>query len=210
MSRRFGFEAARRRVRAIAPALALALAAALPGHARAQDPKHHAGDDEEDVPVHLGIAGGVSLPTSTTRQALGDGLHANAFALVRLSTGFFLKLDVGYQRFAFRQAANGLPSPSGNSQLLSATAGTQVFLSGGAVRPYFTGGIGGFEVLSSTAGQATTNQLKPGITGGAGLTIRLGPVSAFLEGQVQNVFTDHQGIPARSIEAVPVSVGLLF
>jgi hypothetical protein len=46
---------------------------------------------------------------------------------------------------------------------------------------------------------------------GAGLGLRLGRVTAYAEGKVQNVYSN-QGVikSAKQINAVPVSVGLLF
>lgn len=89
--------------------------------------------------------------------------------------------------------------------------GTQIYLIGGPLRPYITAGVGAFHIRSALSGQATTSQMKFGVNGGAGLTLKLGPISAFVEGDVQNVYTSEGGlIDTKTIQAVPVSFGLLF
>ena len=182
---------------------ALALAAALPTGARAQD--KDTGDHEPLF--HAGIAGGLSLPMSTTRQALGQGVQGQAQVLLRLSTGFLLKLDASYQRFDFKPSLGS----GGTSQTLGGMAGVQAYLSGGPVRPYFTGGLGVFQVRANQPGGSTdTSPARLGIAGGGGFTLELGRISAFLEGDVQNIFTDHRPIDTRSIESVPISFGVMI
>ncbi len=184
-------------------ACALALAAALPAGVRAQDKDS---DDHEPL-FRAGVAGGLSLPMSTTRQALGQGVQGQALVLLRLSTGFLLRVDGSYQRFDFKPAFGS----GGTSQTLGGIAGVQVYLSGGPVRPYFTGGLGAFQVRASQpGGPAATSPVRLGIAGGAGFTLELGRVSAFVEGDVQNIFTDHRPIDTRSIESLPISFGLMI
>ena len=55
-----------------------------------------------------------------------------------------------------------------------------------------------------------TSQLKFGIDGGAGLALKIGRLYAFIEGHLQNVYTQRGLIDAKSIQAVPVSFGVLF
>ncbi len=191
--------------------VALALLLAVPAGARAQALGMPGGMRTQPI-IQLGVGGGVVVPTSDARQALKQGIHAKAFTLINVLPGFPLKFDLGYQRFNLKQAVlDGQAAQSGNQQILSGVGGTQIYLIGGPIRPYLTAGVGAFDIRSALAGQTTTSQIKFGVNGGAGLQIKLGPISAFVEGTVQNVFRSDSGFVSRkNIQSVPVSFGLLF
>ncbi len=201
-----------RRFAATAAAIALPLLAGTSA-IRAQQPLT---DDGQHL-VRIGAAGGVVVPTAGTRAALKSGVHAQAFLLVNLLRGVPLRFNLGYQKFDLKQALNGagtgtLPD-TGNTQILAGVAGTQIDLLHGTVRPYITLGLGGFDVrslMNAAAGPSTVSQMKFGVDGGAGLAIRIGRLDAFVEGHLQNVYTDRGLIAAKSIQAVPVSFGVLF
>ncbi len=46
--------------------------------------------------------------------------------------------------------------------------------------------------------------------GGAGIQVRLFGIDAFVEGRINNVYTDKGVIDRRSIQMVPVTFGLIF
>ena len=197
-------------------AVALALVPAFPFAARAQGPGMPGmggGGMNRPALIQLGVGGGLVVPTSDARQALKQGIHARAFTLINLIPGLPLKFDLGYQRFNLKQAiVNGLQQQSGNQQILSGVGGTQIYLIPGPIRPYITAGVGGFDVRSALDSTGvTTSKMQFGVNGGAGLSIKLGPISAFVEGDIQNVYTSQTGlINRKNIQAVPVSFGLLF
>lgn len=193
---------------------ALALVPSLPGSTRAQGlgmPGMSGGMQRPSL-IQLGVAGGVIVPTSNARDALKQGVHAKVFTLINLLPGLPLKFDLGYQRFNLKQALlAGQQAQSGNQQILSGTGGTQIYLIRGPIRPYIAAGVGAFDIRSALSGQATTSQMQFGVNGGAGISVKLGPISAFVEGDIQNVYTSQTGlIDSKSIQAVPVSFGLLF
>lgn len=168
------------------------------------------GDDGQHL-IRIGAAGGVVVPTSDTRAALKQGIHAQGFVLVNLRPGVPLRLNLGYQKFAATSPA--LAADSGSTEILAGVAGTQLDLLHGPVRPYVILGLGGFDVrnlMTAAAAAGSANQLKFGIDGGVGLALRLGRLDAFVEGHLQNVYTQRGLIDARSIQAVPVSFGVLF
>lgn len=168
--------------------------------------------DDGQHTIRIGAAGGVVVPTSDTRHALKQGVHAQGFVLVNLSQGVPLRFNLGYQKFDLKQAlAAGAPT-GGSTEILSGVAGTQINLLHGPVRPYVVLGLGGFDVrnLMATAAPGSMSQLKLGVDGGAGVAVKLGRLDAFVEGHLQNVYTDRGLIDARSIQAVPVSFGVLF
>ena len=50
-----------------------------------------------------------------------------------------------------------------------------------------------------------------GLDGGAGVSLRLGPIDAFVETRLQNVYTKQQGlVDTKSITVFPVLFGLSF
>ncbi len=201
-----------RRITAIAAATALALLG-VTCVAQAQQLT----DDGTHL-VRIGAAGGLVVPTSNTRAALKQGVQAQAFLLVNLMPGMPLRFNLGYQKFDLKQALTGATVPDaaapGSTEIVSGVAGVQRDLLHGPVRPYVTVGLGGFDVrslMTATAGATpSASQLKFGIDGGAGLALKIGRLDAFIEGHLQNVYTDRGLIDARSIQAVPVSFGVLF
>lgn len=174
-------------------------------------------DDGQHM-IRIGAAGGVVVPTADTRTALKQGVHAQAFVLVNLLRGMPLRFNLGYQKFNLKQALSGAPSSSstpdaGSTEILAGVAGTQIDLLHGPVRPYVTLGLGGFDVrnaLTAAAAGTSVSQLRFGLDGGAGLALKIGRLDAFVEGHLQNVYTQRGLIDARSIQAVPVSFGVLF
>ena len=163
--------------------------------------------------VRVGFAGGVVVPTADARNALKNGVQGQGFLLLNLA-GFPLRLNLGYQHFDLAQALASSQSTSGSSNILGGVAGTQIDLLRGPVRPYLLAGVGGFNVtnmLTASSGASTSrSQFNFGVDGGAGLAVVLGRLSAFVEGRVQNVYTQHGAIDLKSIQSVPVSFGILF
>lgn len=175
-------------------------------------------DDGQHL-IRIGAAGGVVVPTSDARAALKQGINAQAFVLVNLLPGMPLRLNLGYQKFDLKQAVGAatspsLPADSGRTEILAGVAGTQLDLLHGPVRPYVILGLGGFDVrklmTAAAAGVGSASSLRFGIDGGVGLALKLGRLDAFVEGHLQNVYTQNGLIDARSIQAVPVSFGVLF
>ncbi len=198
-----------RRITVIAAATALALL----GVTRVAQPQQLT-DDGTHL-VRIGAAGGLVVPTSNTRAALKQGVQAQGFLLVNLLPGMPLRFNLGYQKFDLKQALTSATSPdAGSTEIVSGVAGVQRDLLHGPVRPYVTVGLGGFDVrslMTATAGATpSTSQLKFGIDGGAGLALKIGRLDAFIEGHLQNVYTDRGLIDTKSIQAVPVSFGVLF
>ncbi len=202
-------------------AVAAAIALALLGVTNVARAQQQLVDDGRHL-VRIGVAGGVVVPTSDTRAALKQGVQAQAFVLVNLLRGVPLRFNLGYQKFDLKQALGAATNPgsfadTGSTRILAGVAGTQIDVLHGPVRPYITLGLGGFDVrsvMTAAAGAAapagSVSQLKFGIDGGAGLALKIGRLDAFVEGHLQNVYTERGLVDARSIQAVPVSFGVLF
>lgn len=196
----------------IAATILLPLLAAT-GSARAQQQL----DDDGRHLIRIGVAGGLVVPTANTRAALERGVQAQVFLLANVLRGVPLRFNLGYQKFDLKQAlGGGLPgaaADSGSTRILAGVAGTQIDLLHGPVRPYVTVGVGGFNIASVVSASAETpssSRLKFGIDGGAGLMLRIGRFDAFIEGHLQKIYSDRGLIDVKSIQAVPVSFGVLF
>lgn len=189
-----------KRAASLAAALLLAV---LPGTAAAQ-----LGGDQPVI--RIGFGGGVSVPTSRTADVLDSGINGQAFVLV--NTGIVpLRFNIGYQKFDWDETSLG--GTSGETSVLSGVAGISLGLpSLGPVRPYVTAGLGAFSVGSSFAesGFEDTSDIRFGVDGGAGLQFGIGRLQAFVEGRVQNVYTDEGVIDTSTIRYVPVTFGILF
>jgi hypothetical protein len=197
-----------RRVAPVVGSLAILAVASRPLSAQfeaAAQPEKHL--------IRFGVEGGVVVPTAHAADALKTGVHGQGFVLIDLM-GFPLRLSLGYQRFNLKEALTNAVNQEGSSSQIGGIAGTQIDLLHTPLRPYIVAGVGGFNIMDQLkAANGTTSsssQFKFGVDGGAGLSLKLGRLSAFVEGRVQNVYTESGMIDAKSIRSIPVSFGLLF
>lgn len=162
--------------------------------------------------IRFGFGGGVSVPTSDARKALENGINGQAYVLLDPGIGFPLRFNLGYQRFDYKSAIAGLGG--GQSTIVSGVGGISIdLLQLGPITPYATAGLGAFNVkdeFAAAGATGTTSATNFGIDGGGGLRLRLGRLDAFVEGRVQNVYTDQGAIDTKSIRSVPVTFGFLF
>ena len=165
--------------------------------------------------VELGIGGGVSLPVSHAKDALKDGYHIRG--IVQIKPPLFplgLRGALGYQKFDLEHAPLGT---TGSGNILSGMGGITLGISLGPIRPYVTASLGAFRVetkVDSTGTEASTHETKFGIDGGAGVQFKLAGLHGFVEGRVENVYTD-QGFDTslfekNSTRIIPVTFGLMF
>jgi len=164
--------------------------------------------------IRVGFGGGMSVPTSHAADALKNGINGQGYVLFDPGIGFPLRFNVGYQKFDYKAGGFGANSSTGSSKILSGVAGLSVDLfRAGPVRPYLTAGLGAFNVkdeIATAGATASASTTKFGIDGGGGLALKLGRLEAFVEGRVQNVYTDHGAVAAKSIRSIPVTFGVLF
>lgn len=158
--------------------------------------------------VQVGFGGGVSVPTSHAADALKNGFNGQAYVILNL--GIPLRFNLGYQKFDFKDVITGGGATTGSSSMLSGVGGLMFNLPQmGPLGAYVTAGVGAFNLTEDVGGTSTSN-VKFGIDGGAGVTLKLGRLQAFVEGRVQNVYTDKGVIDTRTITAIPVTFGVLF
>ena len=179
------------------------LQAQLPGNS----PEHHF--------LRIGVGGGASVPTSHAADAFKTGVNGEGFLLVDLGLGLpALRFNLGYQKFDYKGAL--LNGGTGQSTTLSGVGGlTLPLFHLGPLHPYLTAGVGAFDLkdsftAASTGAAPSASSIHFGVDGGGGLGLKLGRLEAFVEGRVQNVYTDKGAIDAKSIQSIPVSFGILF
>ena len=186
--------------------------------------------------VGFGILGGATFPVGDYNDVAPAGFHVGAFADFGRRVGpFGIRADVMYHGFGDR---NLVTTGSSTTQVTisnkySMVTGTLnamlgIPLDNSPVRPYLTGGVGGYYVrnspkcASASCGSLLNNNeqstTKFGLNGGAGIEFGLGGVSAFLESRFHHVF---DGTPKfncignvdcnrASLQIVPVSLGVRF
>ena len=188
-------------VTAVMSGLVIGFAAAEPAAAQAE--RHL---------IRIGFGGGFSVPTSDYRSALENGVNGQAYLLLDPGFGFPLRFNLGYQKFDYKAAV--LNAVTGQQRILSGVAGTTFSLFQiGPIRPYIAAGLGAFQLSTDYTGTTAPNDttsMRFGIDGGAGLAFKLGRLEAFVEGRVQNVYTESGVIDTKTIRSVPVTFGILF
>jgi opacity protein-like surface antigen len=173
---------------------------------------------EQEHIVQVGFGGGVTVPLSDARDAFKDGVNGTGFVLVHLPSLPALRFALSYDRFKLKPVGTLTPSAGedepGHSQILGGTVGLKIHLLPGPVRPFVMAGLGAFnvqQVANLASGSTTTSDTNFGVDGGAGVEIKLGRISAFAEGRIQNVYTKNSGfVDKSSIQSVPVSFGVMF
>ena len=168
------------------------------------------------APVEIGIGGGAMVPMSDAGDALKTGWHAKGF--VRFP-GLGLPLDLG-AAIGYSQNkldTNNLPY-DGTSAILSGLGKMSYTLPfSGPIRPYLTLGLGAFRVdtdVNDDGVQDPEPQTQFGFDAGAGIRFGLFGAKAFLEGSLQNIYTE-QGFNEAVVEnvdtqVVPVTFGVYF
>jgi opacity protein-like surface antigen len=161
--------------------------------------------------VSFGVGGGMSVPVSNAADAFKNGFNAQGF--VRLNVPklpVMPRFDLNYSKFDLDDAQVGVP---GTGQIMAGLANLQVgLLQFGPIRPYIVAGLGAYNLKTETEGTTPTSEsdLRFGINGGAGVTLHLGMISGYIEGRVDNVFTEKGMIDTEQIQLIPVTFGLSF
>ncbi len=161
--------------------------------------------------IRVGFGGGVVVPTSEAADVFKNGLNGQAFVLLDPGLGVPLRFNLGYQKLDYKEALQG--ALTGSTTFLSGTAGIELnLLRIGPLRTYASAGLGAFHMSEDleTPGVDNESQFRFGIDGGGGLSLRLGRLEAFIEGRLQNVYTEKGAIDRKDIRSIPVTFGILF
>jgi opacity protein-like surface antigen len=167
-------------------------------------------------PFQIGFGGGVSVPVSDAKDALKTGWHGTAILKLNMPG---LPLDLrgafSYSHFNLDPASAGF---DGTGRLLSGLANVSYSLPfPGPLHPYVTAGLGAFNLKadpSASGVPSPDSQTKFGIDGGAGVQFGLMGLHGFVEGKLQNIYTD-QGFNSAlakdiNTQIIPVTFGIFL
>ena len=163
-------------------------------------------------PVRLGFAGGVIIPrTGATTASLKNGMQGQGFLLFQLPGGLpAIRANVDYAKMKVDQPTTNQASETDERTMIDGVAGIKFDLIPGPVRPYIMAGVGAFNV-KDLYGTTSVSDTNFGVDGGAGVSVKLGPIDAFVETRLQNVWTKQGGAAkSSSFQSFPVSFGILF
>jgi hypothetical protein len=198
------------------------LVAAIPLLSKSAPALAQFGAGDKEPFFRVGVGGGVTVPISDASSALQNGVNGSGFVQLNVFGSDLpaLRFSFSYSRFDYKpQAALTTTGTNtvnpGSSQILGGTGGVRIHLTPGQVRPYVALGVGAFNVRdlvnTSTGSQNTISNTNFGVDAGGGIEMRMGRLSAFVEGKIQNVFVQSSGLlKASSIQTIPITFGILF
>jgi len=161
--------------------------------------------------VTVGVGGGLSVPVSDAGNAFKNGFNVQGFARLNMSKlPVIPRFDLDFSRFNLNDAQVGVP---GTSQILAGLANLQIdVMPLGPVRPYVIAGLGAYNLSTQVEGTTPTSVSKMhfGINGGAGVSLHLGRINGYVEGRIDNVFTEKGMIDTQQVQLIPVTFGLTF
>jgi len=165
--------------------------------------------------VEVGLGGGMSVPVGNAQDALKQGFHVRGIVNVKPPVlPFGLRGALGYQKFSMDQLPVGT---EGSGNILSGLGGVTLGMGLGPIRPYVTASLGAFRIESKIDENGTEtkeNQTKFGIDAGVGIQFKLMSMKGFIEGRLENVYTDRGFdqtlLENNSTRIVPVTFGLMF
>ena len=160
------------------------------------------------------------MPLSHAKDAFKTGWHGTG--IVNLNVPMLpvgLSGSFSYHHFKLEEPA-GIPGGLGGSgRIMAGMANATIGLPiPGPIKPYNTAGIGEFNIKaeSDSTGAESKSTTKFGIDGGAGLRISIPGtgIHAFIEGKIQNIYTD-QGVNSAVVnnfktQIVPVTFGIFL
>jgi hypothetical protein len=163
-------------------------------------------------PVSFGLGAGVSVPVSDAGDAFKNGWVGHGF--VRLNESAIpvrLRMDFTFSSFDFKDVKFGTP---GTQSMFAGLGDVEIYLlNSGPVRPYVIAGLGAYFInteLNGTLG-GSTSDTSMGINGGVGIRFKLpGTLLGYVEGRVDNVYSDQGLVNADQIQVVPVTLGVVF
>jgi opacity protein-like surface antigen len=157
--------------------------------------------------LHLGVAGGVSVPSGTLRDGVNTGWHAlGTIALSSPMQPLGLRLDGAYNRFAFSDQAGTALRGDGNQTVSSATlnASYRLPMTNSPLSPYVIAGLGAYRTACSLSPGCDAST-RFGWNAGLGTKLYLRGVTSFLEARYHQTSRGESGV-----HFVPVTFGLLF
>jgi len=194
--------------------------------ATSADAQFHTNQQGSRRPVSVAFGGGASVPVGNYKDVLKAGWNGQGSLIFNLpGIPIALRADLNYNKFTFE---NNLPFSTGGGSTVATTDDiTQQILGGlanvtipfnmGPISPYVTAGLAGFNIKTKLGdafpGAEDESDTKFAVNGGAGLSMRLMGVSAFIEAKINNVYTDKKLVSnkeLKDLQFVPVTFGFVF
>ncbi|MBI1797310.1 MAG: porin family protein [Candidatus Eisenbacteria bacterium] len=197
--------------RFFASSLALACLVALPTS------RVCAATQESSRLVHFGFGGGLSVPVSDAKDAFKTGFHGKgwvSFSPPRLPFG--LRAALGYEKLDFKAPPTTPTATQGTGSVLSGLGDITLGFPVGPIKPYVLAGVGAFNFKADDGTGTSTSKTQFGINGGVGVELRLGQISAFVEGRVENIYTDKGlnsafgSLKTFQTQIIPVTFGISY
>lgn len=168
--------------------------------------------------IRFGVGGGLSMPVGEGSGSLDNSFQGHAFVRLPIaSQAFAARLEFTYAKHDFGSGiflAPGASDPSGTVRVTAAVANLQLSLrQAGPVRPYVLAGAGLYHFkrdIDAFSGFPAGTDTQLGVDTGAGVTFRLGAVSAYLEIRTDNVFSDDVFFTDFQEQFVPITFGVVF
>ena len=194
--------------------------------ATSADAQFHTNQQGSRRPVSVAFGGGASVPVGNYKDVLKAGWNGQGSLIFNLpGIPFALRADLNYNKFTFE---NNLPFSTGGGSTVATTDDiTQQIFGGlanitipfnmGPISPYVTAGLAGFNIKTKLGdafpGAEDESDTKFAVNGGAGLSMRMMGVSAFIEAKINNVYTDKRLISnkeLKDLQFIPVTFGFVF
>ena len=168
-------------------------------------------------PFQIGFGGGASVPVGDAKDAFKKGWHGSGIVRLNLPMmPFGLQGNFSYNRFTLDKQNVGF---GGSGRILSGIADARFSLPiPGPIKPYLLAGVGTYNIKADpdSAGYSSESTTKFGINGGGGVNISIPglPIHAFLEGKIENIYTD-QGLNTAvtqdfKTQIIPVTFGIFL
>ena len=174
--------------------------------------------------VSFGLGGGMTVPVDDAKSAFDNGINGHGFVRLNLPVFpiqprldfTFQKLDIKDVSFVDPALGAGGTFNEGEQSVFSGLAQAQLALiKAGPIQPYLVAGVGLSSLKTKLEGDPGTDNVsesatKVTVNGGAGLNVKMGPISGFVEGRLNNIVNDGELMDFKSVQLVPVSFGLVF
>ena len=178
-------------------------------------------------PVSVAFGGGASVPVGNYKDVLKSGWNGQGSLIFNLpGIPIALRADLNYNKFTFENNVPFSTDGGGGTvattdditqQILGGLANITIPFNMGPISPYVTAGLAGFNIKTKFGdafpGAEDESDTKFAVNGGAGLSMRLMGVSAFIEAKINNVYTDKKLISnkeLKELQFIPVTFGFVF
>ena len=148
------------------------------------------------------IAAGPSIPIWRLRDSQLSGFGGTAGLILGADAApYGIRLSAGYDRLPGRTLNSVVASAQ---RIISGTGDVLFTFSGSVIKPYISGGLGGYRMQSDTAGAKAVTHF--GFNFGSGISFPVPGRSALLEAQLHSISQNN----AKPLRVMRIVFGLLL